>query len=100
MEKYILDENKKPVKVDDLLTWGEWFEKADRRVALDIIGESKVSTVFLGLDHAFFDDTKPVLFETLVFGGPLKDEMERYCTWEEAEAGHKAMVKRVKSTFD
>jgi hypothetical protein len=35
------------------------------------------------------------LFETMVFGGPLNGEMDRYATWDEAEAGHKAMLDAV-----
>ena len=54
-----------------------------------------VSTVFLGIDHQH-DDGPPHLFETLVFGGPMDDAMERYSTWADAEAGHVAMVERVR----
>lgn len=36
------------------------------------------------------------IFETLVIGGPLDDKMKRYSTWEEAEAGHAAMVEQVR----
>lgn len=35
-----------------------------------------------------------VTSETMVFGGPLDAEMERYSTWDEAVAGHAAMVAR------
>lgn len=59
-----------------------------------------VSTVFLGLDHSFRDHGPPILFETLVFNGPLRDEMERYATWDEADAGHKAMVERVRAELE
>ena len=38
----------------------------------------------------------PELWETLVFGGPLNLEMERYATREEALAGHERMVGRVR----
>jgi hypothetical protein len=31
----------------------------------------------------------------MVFGGSLDQEMDRYCTWEEAEIGHDMMVQRV-----
>jgi len=67
----------------------------DRRVALDkdVAPGAEVSTVFLGLDHAF-GDGPPVLFETMVFGGPLDGEQDRYCTWDEAVAGHAAMLAR------
>lgn len=53
-----------------------------------------VSTVFLGLDHQY-GDGPPLLFETMVFGGPLDHEMNRYSTWNEAEKGHQEMVERV-----
>jgi len=93
---YILD-NHEAVPVD-LMTWAKWFEKADRTVATTNVGEMRVSTVFLGLNHQY-GDGPPLLFETLVFGGALADEMDRYSTWQEAEAGHAAMVERAKKTL-
>ena len=95
-EKYVL-EGHKVIKEDDLMTWARRFRKAERRVAKDRIGDVEVSTVFLGLDHSF-GSGPPLLFETMVFGGPLDEEMDRYTTWDEAEAGHKAMVKRVQES--
>ena len=94
--KYILV-GKEPVREDDLLKWGMWFETADRSVArteFDGLNGAYVSTVFLGLDHDW-TGTRPILFETMCFGGPLDGEMYRYSTWEEAEDGHQAMVDRV-----
>lgn len=93
-DKYILD-GKKVVPEPDLYAWGEWFKKADRKVARNKTDNGDVSTVFLGLDHSF-GDGPPLLFETLVFGGPLKDEMNRYSTYDEAVAGHVKMLARVK----
>jgi hypothetical protein len=63
-----------------------------------VIGEVRVSTVFLGIDHAW--EGPPLLFETMVFGGPLDEEMERYSTWEEAERGHAVMARRVLAALD
>lgn len=91
---YILDGHK-AVPCNDYFKWGEWHRTADRKVKREMVGESDVSTVFLGLDHSY-GDGPPVLFETLVFDGPLDMEMDRYETWEEAEKGHAAMVERVK----
>lgn len=65
----------------------------------DTIGESVVSTVFIAIDHAFGNEP-PVLFETLIFGGLLADEGERYCTKAEAEAGHAKWIQRVKEAGD
>lgn len=58
------------------------------------VGDARVSTVFLGLDHGW-GEGPPVLYETMVFGGPLDGECERYCTRAEAVAGHALMVARV-----
>lgn len=82
----------------DLMTWARSFEKTNRVVAQTTVGESKISTVFLGLDHSF-GDGPPLLFETMVFGGPMADEMERYATYDEAEAGHAAMVAKVITAY-
>ena len=79
----------------NLLEWAQWLEKADRIVKKTTIGEIKISTVFLGLDHNYSDEGPPLLFETLVFGGPLDGEMNRYWTWEQAEEGHREMVESV-----
>lgn len=94
---YVLDGHEpKPV---DLMTWARWFEKHEnRRVAKWEEGGIEVSTVFIGIDHSF-GDGPPLLFETMVFGGPLADEQERYSTWAEAESGHAAMVERVRAAL-
>jgi hypothetical protein len=85
-----------PVAVSDLMEWAMEFENiAKRVVAQTQCEDSEVSTVFLGLDHNFSGRGAPVLFETMVFGGTHDGEQERYCTWDEAEAGHRAMVARI-----
>lgn len=95
--KYILD-GKKAVPCSDLIKWGKWFETAGRKVARTKIGEIEVSTAFLGIDHGF-DGGTPLLFETMVFGGPLDEEMERYTTWQDAEEGHKHWVQKVEAAI-
>ena len=91
--KYILDKNGNPKKEKDLLVWGRWFNTADRKVARTNIGKTLISTVFLGLDHRFVGQGRPILYETMVFGGKLNYKMKQYCTKEEAIKGHNAMVK-------
>lgn len=93
-KSYILDGH--DVVETDLQTWARWFEKGGRKVAYEEIGDSGISTVFLGIDHSF-DGGPPLLFETMVFGGNLDQEMTRCTTWEEAEAMHRAMCERVRS---
>lgn len=85
-DKYIL-EGKEPKPVEDLMEWAKWFEKANRVVEQTKVDDVKVSTVFLGMDHSFFDGP-PILFETMIFGGPEDGYQERYSTWDEAVKGH------------
>lgn len=91
LKHYILV-GRTPIAVN-LWTWGEACAKRKDpdpwRVARDQINEKCfVSTVFLGLDHNYAQTGDPILFETLVFGGPMDGEMYRYCTYAEAEQGH------------
>ena len=96
------------VKTCNLMTWARWMEaqrglKGKRggcglHVADETVGNARVSTIFLGLNHAF-GPGPGLWFETMVF---IRDyagdaEMERYSTWEEAEAGHARMVQRHRS---
>lgn len=85
--RYILDSQGMPVAEDDLLVWANWLETTDRQVAMDKLGDVEVSTVFLGLDHSF-GGAAPILFETMIFGGPHDQYQDRYSTREEALAGH------------
>jgi hypothetical protein len=50
--------------------------------------EIRVSTVFLGIDHGWSPDEPPVVFETMIFGGPESEYQERYSTEAEAIEGH------------
>lgn len=61
------------------------------------IGDMRVSTVFMSLDHEW-GDGPPILFETMVFGGPLDQAQERYSTKQEAIEGHEKWVNKVKET--
>ena len=95
---YILVD-RKPVELKGnrmkiLMQWWEFFDKDEnRRVAFMDLGNGvTVSTVFLGIDHAF-GDRKPLLFETMIFGGVNDGYQTRYATWIGAEAGHKKAVK-------
>ena len=59
------------------------------RIGLDRIDDSvEVSTVWLGLNHAFMPGGPPLIFETLIFGGRHDGELQRYSTESEALAGH------------
>ena len=54
----------------------------------------RVSTVWLGQDHAW-DGGRPLIFESMVFKGDKSNlDCERYSTEEEAIAGHERMVEK------
>ena len=86
--------------------WIEWakrvenlleFERVCRVGRNQIDSDCYVSTIFLrGIDHSFLDqdrpDHMPLLFETMIFGGPHDRELWRYATWDEAALGHQAAV--------
>jgi len=97
---HYIEKDGKPVEVEDVLEWAKWFETADRHVAITELDNCKVSTVFLGTDYNFSGSGPPVIYETLVFGGPLDNAMDRYCTREEALKGHEAMVSKVKEATE
>ena len=105
---YILVDHK-PVACTSYEEYTEWmarekYGKAESghhdgacRVGWTEFGEDiHISTVFLGIDHNFAPDGPPILFETMTFGIELDGEDTwRYITWNQAEAGHAAIVERV-----
>ena len=57
-----------------------WKDPANKVVKQDIIGDKIVSTVWLGLDHNFEPDGKPLIFETMIFGAfDGGDGTEEFC---------------------
>jgi hypothetical protein len=64
-----------------------------------ITSQVTVSTVFLGLDHRFIGDGPPLLFETLIFGGPLDGDGQRYSSWDDAETGHKTWARKARAAI-
>ena len=106
---YIL-KNKTPVKCDNIIEWGKWYEKiSNRRVkenyatikcdAKNTTIEIRVSTVFLAINHNWTNQGEPILFETMVFGGSLNETQDRCCTWQDAEKMHKLWWQKVKLKY-
>lgn len=59
-----------------------------------------VSTVWLGLDHSWGEDSEPLIFESMVFYKGHSDlDMNRYTTKAQAKAGHAQMVKNWSNPF-
>lgn len=96
---WILDAEHRTVEVD-LLTWADWLEGNERCVGYTELagGIVTVSTMFLGIDHNWSSKGPPILFETMVLGLDAEDiggMMWRYSSWDDAETGHAATVKKV-----
>ena len=93
-QNFILgDDGKTPVPVE-LMAWAEWFKQADRTVTKTDVGEVQISTVFLGLNHAF-GDGPPLLFETMIFGGEHDEYCEGCSTWDQAVEQHETALNLV-----
>ena len=109
-QHYILNDKHEVVPAS-LEEWANWFESINnRRVAETTVGDYWVSTVFLGLDHRWSGDGPPIVFETMAFNrspdkvedGRAWDELDmaRYCTWDEAKAGHQRMVSHAQKSLN
>ena len=88
------------IPTDDLRAWALWFEDIEaRRVALTRLPNGKeVSTVFLGVNHAF-GHGEPRWFETMIWDAKttsFDDYQERYATLEQAMRGHDRAVALVR----
>lgn len=94
---YILD-NQKPYPCEDLKTWAQWMENNSRVVKQETVNNSRISTVFLGLDHNFFEG-EPLLFETMIFGGQHDHYQKRCSTWERALLQHQHAIELVKGKW-
>jgi hypothetical protein len=64
-----------------------------RTLGLEWVGDALVSTVWVGVD--LDGEDPPLIFESMVFGGPLDHTTWRYATRDEAVAGHAELIKRV-----
>ena len=101
MRLYVL-KNGEPEPEPDVGVWAAWMEQANEERVVEHTAICttpnlvRVSTVFLGMDHAF-DDGPPVLWETMVFGGVLEGEQRRYTSRAAAVTGHAALVAEVKA---
>jgi len=86
---YKLDDERRAVPCDDFAVLSKYMGLSVGRAKHN--GE-ELSTVFLAMEHGSDELGRPILFETMVFGGPRDGLQQRYCTWEEAEAGHESML--------
>ncbi len=102
---YILNEQGEPTPEPDDTKWALWMFDDDailRRLVnrTDVNGDMTVavSTVFLGINHQWQKECPPILWETMIFGGPL-DRTTWRCSGsrEQAEAQHVRVVTKAKA---
>jgi len=93
MRFYIL-RNHVVIPASGAVEFGKWVETADRVVSKIQVADIEVSTVFLGIDHQFYNGP-PLLFETMVFGGDLDQTCRRCSTWDEAVEQHETILSEV-----
>lgn len=82
--------------------WGDLLEKRHHDPdtswwhKVTVVGNDsvEVSTVWLGMNHRF-GDGPPLIYETMVFGGPMAEAQWRYSTKEEAWRHHDEVVRMV-----
>jgi len=84
-------EGKKVIKVNSAIEFTHDKIKQEYVYRYWFFGKVFVSTIFLGIDHNF-GGGKPLVFETMIFGGKHDLYQERYSTYEEAIEGHKRAV--------
>jgi len=92
MGLYVLDDDGRPLPVDDFYAWSEWFMRTSRTLARDQIGAVDVSTIFLGIGYG----DPPLLWESMVFTSTGVLTACRWATQAEALAGHAALVAKVR----
>ena len=70
----------------------------------DILGDGDqedvfVSTVFLGQDLSFGMSDDPIVFETMIFGGPYNYTVRRFSSIEDAETCHDKFVEKIRKEY-
>lgn len=100
IDHWILDDNglPMPANTEQYVAFVERGIDA-RRIGLDTVNDQEVSTVFLMHDHSWWGGP-PLLFKTMIFGGPHDMFCERYETRANAEAGHARVVAALREGRD
>ncbi|MEH2384910.1 MAG: hypothetical protein V7K14_03765 [Nostoc sp.] len=96
---YVLDEELNAIAVDDqgLEEYIKRNGNPVKHIAFNYVEDVLISTIFLSANCQWNPDKPPLFFETEVFGGELDRMQTRYSTYEQAVAGHRAIVDLVLS---
>ena len=111
IKRYVL-EGTTPIQEPSLEKWRQWYATADRTVQHTEIPVTeqnrfrfkisevdctiKVTTVFLGVDHALLQE-RPLLYVTKITGGPYDQRQQWTSSWKEALLEHDFNVRAVQA---
>jgi hypothetical protein len=94
---YRLGADGQPVYEPDFLAAAIAMAEDDRQLGDDTINGARISTTFLGIDHAPRTSSgPPIVWETMIFGGHFDGIQERYASREDALIGHQRWCDRVR----
>lgn len=88
---------RKPILCDGMRDWGKRSVYSNPKVRKTYVGDTMISTVFLGVDcgQHIKENHEPILFETMIF--PYPDDYQTRCsTWRQALKMHWDAVREVK----
>jgi hypothetical protein len=96
---YVLDVSGQPVKEPDFKKAMKWHSNPENYVIWeDVIADGiRVRTEFLMIDHRFFGEGPPLLWETMIRGGVHGGNCKRHESREAAEKAHARAVELAKS---
>lgn len=93
MGLHILNDEGEPQLTEDLIEWAIWKQVNTAIVLQDWPRRDvRVSTIFLGVDFDHLRVGTPVLWETMIFGGPFTGFQWRYRSKLEALQGHARLL--------
>jgi hypothetical protein len=99
---YVLDADNHVVEASGVEEWGCFMENERKHIGwTGITSECHVSTIFIGIDHRVYGDGPPILFETMIFGGPqeIDERTWRYANYDDAVIGHKMAVAKARAAL-
>ena len=95
--RYYIEKDGRPVSIEDMAEWNQWYRTANRLVEKTKVGPVSVVTLFLGMDNRTGSIGPPLLYETVIRGGVLDGTQYLYSTREEDLQGHRTYVDKAKS---
>jgi hypothetical protein len=92
---YILNQNNRPVKQNNIIQWQKWVETGKSLLAQEHIGDWRITTVFIG--YELCEHQGPTFF-TYLDGGAGEDSGKGVCNpvYEAAMTCHRNMVSQLK----